>query len=382
MVTSLITVGLAAISLGDELNSEVSESAVLKATAKMLQASVESNPQRIGKLKRQIHDLSMRLEKLEQLYRESKSEPKKTTNRLIQSKRTEAIEKQTAKAKAEPVDQEDARRAGLKAEIDALRVTIKIQNREIDKLQKQADELTAKINKLRILCHRAGLDTSKAGIATATVYLEKPRSPKWLATMYEKYHDKIASINGRYIDIGKSLLRSLTVEKESPKKGKEYRITPESCKIFQVINKAEALIKRPAFRATYSGSSTWGRIQAAAASRPELLFHVKGLNAKNLTDGSPFSGKLVYRGSYRYRTIQGSISSVQSFVVYKPLTHKQFVDALVKGFKLNDYRLVAVKPDKKKSGWAIGLVHRRLPKDTRGHQDSYVWYKIVSTPVR
>jgi hypothetical protein len=215
-------------------------------------------------------------------------------------------------------------------------------------------------------------------------YKGQPRTKIWFDQMYAKFSDKIACVDGKYIDVGLARLQGLKVQgKEPPKPGTELRTAPVHSKILQVLGKEKVLVRRDEFRARMT-SITGGpssmpsfsrELQEAAASLPEVLFHVKGLDTSQIVNDAAFPEKtdLIYAGTHMYRTPSGATNTVQSFAVYKPLTPEQFVDALSSGFVLVEHRLVPAKlPDegKRKPGWAIGLAH----KDGK-------YYKPVSQPV-
>jgi hypothetical protein len=123
----------------------------------------------------------------------------------------------------------------------------------------------------------------------------------------------------------------------------------------QVIDKEQVLIRRPEFRAHMTGGGGGGlesmgrRLDEAAASLPELIFHVKGVDTKGLTDGARFNAKLVCIGTYHYKTVLGAGSTVPSYTVHTPLTKEQFAEALAGGLQLVSYRRV----EQKKPGGVI-----------------------------
>lgn len=183
-----------------------------------------------------------------------------------------------------------------------------------------------------------GVKVSAALPQTATapsdntyMYLGRPRPQSWFEKTYREYHDKIVNVNGKYLDIGNLVLRADDIVPEVAAYGK----TPANCEVMQVLGESEVLIRRPAFR-VIGGASLHSRIQAAASSLPELIFHVKGVDTKGLVDGAEFTAQLVCIGTYR----SGDGSTIPSYAVYTPLTKEQFADALAKGFRLVSYRFV------------------------------------------
>lgn len=178
--------------------------------------------------------------------------------------------------------------------------------------------------------------------------------------LYEKYHDKIALIDGKYVDIRLSKLTRSEVGATSPKEGSEFRLAPNGCKVLQIINNEEAIILRPGKKGRVYGGARTGaasvhtRFQEAALSVPELLFHVKGLDTTELIDGSRFTGELVYRKPYRFVNSRGTKSTIQSFSIYKPLTKKQFAQAI---------KEISLNPNDEQVLRSIHSLIRTMPKD-------------------
>lgn len=115
----------------------------------------------------------------------------------------------------------------------------------------------------------------------------------------------------------------------------------------QVIGNEDVLIRRPGIRSHTTGGRGVQSLDGFAASvqesalsqppRPELTFHVKGVNTKGLVDGAEFAefyGPLVCIGTYSFVPVGGGSSTVWSYVVHRRLTEEQFADALAKGFEL------------------------------------------------
>lgn len=183
------------------------------------------------------------------------------------------------------------------------------------------------------------------------MYKNQSRDDAWFDQMYAKFNDKIANVDGKYIDVGLARLRPEPeeVRAEPPKPGTELRTTPVHSNILQVLGKEEVLVKRDAVQARLSGgyrgdATDMARsVAEAGASLSEVIFHVRGLDTSRFVNGAAFPQvDLIYAGTYTYPTSGGATNTVQSFLVYKPLTRDKFAEALSSGFVLVDYKLALV----------------------------------------
>jgi hypothetical protein len=181
--------------------------------------------------------------------------------------------------------------------------------------------------------------------STAPAYQYKGHqvSAAWIDQQYAYFQEKIAYVDGKYYDIGKSRLRAgVDYVREIPPKVGEARLSapeptsadprriPTGATVLQVIGKDAAII-------TNRG----------------LTFHVRGINPEKQIDGTPFQEiLLIYVGTYKYINAMGTRSTIQSFVVYQPLTREQFVEALAGGLDLVRYKQVTKKVAKIQGGSA------------------------------
>jgi len=190
-------------------------------------------------------------------------------------------------------------------------------------------------------------------------YKGRQVTASWINQQYAYFKDKITCVDGKFYDIGKKLAqfeclyryrnRSLwrfpsevrsyeafVVMREPPAVG-EVRISPSEATVLQLVGKDEAIIVKHDRDPEY-----------------DVLFHVRGVNPAKQIDGTPFSSKqidappfwdrlLVYAGTYQYTNVMGAKHTVQSFLVYQPITREQFVTALAGGFELVRYRIVIKK---------------------------------------
>lgn len=191
------------------------------------------------------------------------------------------------------------------------------------------------------------------------MYLGKPRSREWMEAMYQRFAYQIVQVDGKYLDVGKALVGASEVPAvaEIGPTGE----TPAGCEVMQVIDNRQVLIRRPEFtfrsRVIGGGGGALGAmhrmIQEGAASvhRDELLFHVSGVDTKNLLDGAKFNAKLVSIGTYSYESVAGGPVTVPSYTVHRPLTREQFAQALASGVRLVSY----VRIEQKKLGSATEI---------------------------
>jgi len=190
-------------------------------------------------------------------------------------------------------------------EVGVLREQIKALKEENVKLAKQ-------VRQLQELCRKAGIALPKPTTGTGPaspeapkaetyMYLGKPRSKLWFEGMYREFKDKVACVDGEYVDVGK--LGEMLTEG----------------KVLQVIDKEQLLIY-------------------PFGSREPV--HVKGVDTKGLVDGAHVRAKLICVGTYRYTAVIGGIKTIQSYTVYTSLTKEQFAEALASGFKLVRYKEV------------------------------------------
>jgi regulator of replication initiation timing len=241
----------------------------------------------------------------------------------------------------------------LKTKIGELEKTINTQAEQIQRTEKALDELRKQLdaqieenNRLRELCKKAGIDTTKeAGSASKPIgriiYRDKERDEEWFDRMYERFSDSIAYADSKFYNIKEGKLNQKTIGEGSFKIGTFVR-TPDDCNVYKLLGEGEVLIVRPESQSTTTvyrtpdqrefGVKTTTYAQTKIYTTPELLFHVKGA-ADNAVEGEPFSSsKLIFIGSYNYQD-----RKIQSFIIYEPLTREQFAEALRGGFELVNY---------------------------------------------
>jgi len=197
----------------------------------------------------------------------------------------------------------------LKAEIKQLQTIIKSLQKKISQLRKDlANESNEKIRLLKI-CRKAGIDVHVKDVAKSgeikypdeVMYRGKKRSNEWFDEMYKRFFDKIAFVNGKYIERG--ILEN------------RYARFGQKAEILQVINENELLV-----------------------TDEDTIYHVHGVSG-DFVDGEPFPFRgylIMFTGTYRYVSALGSVKTIKSCKVeqYKPLTREQFSDALNSGYIL------------------------------------------------
>jgi len=236
----------------------------------------------------------------------------------------------------------------LQEKIKCLEKTIKFQQKKYGELKadygnikKQLDEQIKENEKLKALVKNIDTDVvtesvkSKFNPNDGIIYLGKQRDKLWFYRMYNRFYDKIASVNGKYYDIQEGVLNPSMINEGFFLIGIVAK-TPNKCKVYKTLTSGEVVVIRPASQRSsiiYQPALRYGYRPASSTKyvdiTPELLFHVKGI-IDNVTVGSPFSmNKLISIGSYAYGD-----RKIQSFAIYEPLTKEQFVDALKSGIRL------------------------------------------------
>lgn len=244
-----------------------------------------------------------------------------------------------------------ARIKELEEIVKARENTISRAEKALNRLRKELDEQIEENKRLLALCREAGIKTTKPAKTSLTpgeiVYRGKKRSQKWFDRMYERFHDKIAYVDGKYYDIGESLLKAKRISggKTYPK-GSIVTVSSGG-EVLQVLGHGEALIFQEGVRVTSSGFSTRGFSSPGFSYKePDILFHLTGYEGQ-LVDNQLFSfnGYLICVGTFEYTTALGAKKMVQSFEAYRPeaLTREQFAEAISSGFELIDYKKVGEK---------------------------------------
>lgn len=165
-------------------------------------------------------------------------------------------------------------------------------------------------------------------------YRGRPVSKAWVDQQYTFFANKIAVVGDKYYDVGRGLLEKKSVTNTPPEIGgvrmPPLMLNPKiESKVFQVLKDDQVLVeaKIPARVESIFGGGT-------------VMFRVTGVDTANLTDGAPFRGTLIYTGRYTYVSAGGARSTVQSYMLHKPITKEQFVQAISSGLVLTRWREV------------------------------------------
>jgi hypothetical protein len=245
----------------------------------------------------------------------------------------------------------------LKTNIGELEKTIKTQEEQIqrtgkalDELRKQLDAQIKENDRLRELCKKAGIDTTKEVGSGSTpsgriIYQGKERDEEWFDRMYERFSDKIALAGDKFVDlrtkpkhISNDFVEVGTIVDtgnvfpgvRGPEAGSSYFY-----RVISVIGVGEALINCH----TESFIIIGGKSSKGSS---DFIFHLCGYD-QPLIDGQTLNIKdtenLICVGTYKYTTALGAQKTVQSFKVWQPepLTREQFAEALRSGFELVNY---------------------------------------------
>lgn len=218
----------------------------------------------------------------------------------------------------------------LQAKIDTLEKTIRTQQEQITRtekalsdVKKQLDEQIKENKRLRLLCEKAGIDTTKeSGSASKPIgriiYRGKERDEDWFNRMYKRFSDKIVLFDGKFVALSFRFILS-THMKETPLPVGTITWTPPECKVLSVIGDDGVLL---------------------VGDTSDSIFHVTGYDGPLLSDGKifPFS-ILICVGTYEYTAINGAKKTVQSFKMWEPepLTREQFAEAISSGVELVNY---------------------------------------------
>ncbi|MGA2092372.1 MAG: hypothetical protein ABSH16_03050 [Sedimentisphaerales bacterium] len=227
----------------------------------------------------------------------------------------------------------------LKTNIGELKKTIQTQeeqiqrtNKELDELKKQLDAQIKENDRLRELCKKAGIDTTKEIDSNTTpngriIYRGKERDEDWFNRMYKRFSDKIALVGDKFVDLG---TEPKEIGNDFVEVGTIIDARYGDNTVISVIGDREALIN-------YQG----GRL-SQISSITKVTYHICGYDYP-LIDGQRldilFKKNLICVGTYEYTTAQGAKKTIQSFKVWepKPLTKEQFAEALRSGFELVNY---------------------------------------------
>ncbi len=157
-------------------------------------------------------------------------------------------------------------------------------------------------------------------------YKGKARSEAWVDAQYCKFFDKIALVDGKFYDIGKSKLEANVIDKRPPKIGQAVMVIQpgrKPAKIIEVLPDGVVIAERPE-EYDVDGKLIQSRIQ----------FRVHGMKAPKVGD-TVGSWSAVIKCWLIYI---GSKNRIQEYHAFKPLTKTEFREALEKGFRLVEWK--------------------------------------------
>jgi hypothetical protein len=222
----------------------------------------------------------------------------------------------------------------------------------LNELRGQLDEQIKENNRLRELCEKAGIDTTKKTDSNATpseriVYRGKERDEDWFNRMYERFYDKIALSGDKFVDL--RTFKPKNISSDFVEMGTVVStLSPSSASIGMPKELGEGQSYGGlALRTLYARKGQFKVISVIRdgealidCTTGQFVFHICGYEHP-LIDGQKFDdiGNLICVGTYKYATAQGNQKTVQSFKVWdpKPLTKEQFEEALKSGFELVNY---------------------------------------------
>lgn len=180
------------------------------------------------------------------------------------------------------------------------------------------------------------------------LYKGKERAPAWLEKQYAEFRDKIALVEGCFID------RASFVYQYDARVG---RVCKGGGVVERVLGPDEFIISTEHFPYEVdfdTGKLTiWNRGPGARPPLP-LSFHVKGVSTKQMADGQNWSGTLAAVGTRQIG--QATLVSCRPMPeTTATLTKEQFAEALN-----GDFELVRWEKHKSGSGWAK-FFYKRCP---------------------
>jgi len=199
------------------------------------------------------------------------------------------------------------------------------------------------------------------------VYNGTKRNLQWFNYFYKENQNKIAFVDGKYIYIA---------DKLENRQGE----------VQDVLDNGEAIIRETEYVTSQrhntgvfygDGADLHDAIQRnidnAYNNPPKLTktdryFHIKGYK-KPLIDKQPFNCAIIRNGIFEYTTTTGANKTVESFIVYEPITKEQFADAINSGF-------ILIKQTKNNGKPAETPIRGPRPKQVENNG------KITETPIQ
>jgi hypothetical protein len=267
----------------------------------------------------------------------------------------------------------------LNAQINVLKKQAESQSREIANLKKTLSDRTAELKNLLKIAQEENASlkaeikatsapagpVDRSGFpAKAYSYRGSFRSEKWFEAAYLKYGPYVATFDGKspcwtggliqceLCLLSRGKISPGLIGTEPPEVGK---ILTATAKVVQVLKDGEVL-----------ASTT------EAVTDETIFIHLKGLNTKNLTDGSVIGALLFqYLGPHSYVNKDGVKKTVQGYAVCRPVSRQEFAQVLAKGFVLKDYT----------KDYAQYYGQDQKDFSMVGFEDGAGWYKVKESDV-
>jgi hypothetical protein len=165
-------------------------------------------------------------------------------------------------------------------------------------------------------------------VTTGGVYKGVQVTASWVDQQYSYFKNRIANIDGKFRDIGKAVTE-IELKRDFPDADTPAHLMTKNppevgdirvswFKVIQIVGENEALVRDD-----------------------DVLFHVRGIDPAKQIDGTGWANvRLVYVGTYQYISVMGARRTIQSYLVYRPITREEFVSALAGGFELVRYTIV------------------------------------------
>lgn len=220
----------------------------------------------------------------------------------------------------------------VKAELEQLKKTLKKQVDQIQKLTKEFAELKQRVQELEDLCEKHGIDPNESNTSAKAkkgeyVYRGKVRSQGWFERNYRILCDKIAYVDGTYIDI--TDIKGFSPH--PPDQLGDIRELPKGFgpKILQIVKPGEALIEIHPIGMFHATGLSEKAVDKALLNNYTTV-QVPDERGKNRTVNSI----IVYQGLYQYVTLDGGSRTIGSYKICPPMTREQFADALANDFAI------------------------------------------------
>lgn len=275
----------------------------------------------------------------------------------------------------------------LRAENTLLKSTVEARDKEIAALKAELADLKSEVARLKARTAQSQPDAAlgapertPTSQPTATqpgqiIYKDKARSGVWLNDMYNKFADRIAIVDGRFVDLGEGQAYSDTYAGHKGVPSSYYvGGTPRLGEVFQPTGDTRVRHVRDATSVLVDRLGRDGNLMAGDVGAEPLLYLIAGLDTSKMVDGSPLDCKaMVYVGPWR-----NAGRTVCRFQMPRKLTREEFQAALKSGFELATYLPI---PSHQGAPGTFGIPDKvRIIEGVRS-VESYKWFVIMKVVI-